>query len=169
MMPERTRSTRCGVKVARPGMAPALMYGNDRKEKMMICQQKRMFMLVMLLACLSFFAARTASAEDLVSGRYISSAGKNIILDLDVKGPSASNLIVHQFLPPGVDIASASPAYMKFDEKKGKVQWLIKQVPPGKVRISMQLAEEIQPGLVRAEVRCRDQKTGRMMDITINP
>jgi len=142
---------------------------NDRKEVIMICQQKRMFVLVMLLACVSLFAVRTASAEDLVSGRYISSAGKNIILDLDVKGPSASNLIVHQFLSAQVDIISSSPSLVKFDRKKGKVQWLIKKVKPGSVRITMELSEPIPPGLVRAEVRCRDQKTGQMMDITIKP
>ncbi|MEW6520019.1 MAG: hypothetical protein AB1461_11450 [Thermodesulfobacteriota bacterium] len=136
----------------------------------MICQQKRIFVLVLLLlACGALPAVQPASARDLVSGRYISSAGKNIILDLDVKGPSASNLIVHQFLPAEVDITGSSPVYMKFDKKRGKVQWLIKNVQPGKVRISMELSEPLAPGLVRAEVRCRDQETGRMMDITINP
>lgn len=136
----------------------------------MICQQKRIFVLVLLLlACVALLAVQPASARDLVSGRYISSAGKNIILDLDVKGRAASNLIVHQFLPAELDIISASPAYMKFNKKRGKVQWLIKNVQPGKVRISMELSEPLPPGLVRAEVRCRDQETGRMMDITINP
>ncbi|RJX36267.1 MAG: hypothetical protein C4531_00145 [Desulfurivibrio sp.] len=124
---------------------------------------------MLLLACVTLPAVRPASARDLVSGRYISSAGKNIVLDLDVKGPSPSNLIVHQFLPAEVDITGSSPAYMKFDKKRGKVQWLIKNVQPGRVRISMELSEPLPPGLVRAEVRCRDQETGRMMDITINP
>ena len=144
------------------------MRRNNRREEMMICHQKRVFLLVMLFVCASWLGAQTASALDLVSGSYVSSAGKSIVLELNVKGPSPSNLIVHQTLPAGVDITSASPAYMKFDRQKGRVQWLIKQVQ-GKVRIAMQLAEAIQPGLVRAEVRCRDPKTGRMMDITITP
>lgn len=135
----------------------------------MICHQKKVFLLFMLLACVNLLAAQPASALDLVSGRYISSAGKNIILDLEVKGPSTSNLIVHQFLPAGAGIISSSPAYIKFDGNSGRVQWLIKRVSPGKVRISMELSEPLAPGLVRAEVRCRDQKTGQMMDITINP
>lgn len=135
----------------------------------MIRHQKRIFLLFMLLVCVNLSAAQTVSARDLVSGRYISSAGKNIILDLNVKGPSTSNLIVHQFLSAQVDIISSSPVLVKFDRKKGKAQWLIKKVKPGNVRITMELSEPIPPGLVRAEVRCRDQETGQMMDITINP
>lgn len=123
----------------------------------------------MLFVCAGLFAVKTAFARDLVSGRYISSAGKNIILDLNVKGPATSNLIVHQFLSAPVDIINSSPPLMKFDKKKGKAQWLIKKVQPGQVRITMELSEPIQPGMVRAEVRCRDQETGQMMDISINP
>ncbi|MBI5559252.1 MAG: hypothetical protein HY885_16635 [Deltaproteobacteria bacterium] len=136
------------------------------EEGMMGCQGKRMFWVAVLLCCL---LAGTASARDLVSGMYISSAGKTIILDLEVLGPSTGNLIVHQFLPPQVDIVNSMPSAMKFDKNKGQVQWLMKKVKPGKVRITMELAEPLQPGLVRAEVRCRDQETGQMMDIRINP
>lgn len=135
----------------------------------MSCLRKRMFLLFMLLACVNLLAVQTAIARDLVSGRYISSAGKNIILDLDIKGPSTGNLIVHQFLSAEVDIISSAPSMVKFDKKSGKAQWLIKKVQPGKVRITMELSEPILPGLVRAEVRCRDQETGQMVDITINP
>jgi hypothetical protein len=157
------------VKVARQvSMKPALI-ANDRKEVMMSCLRKRMFLLFMLFACVNLLAVQTASARDLVSGRYISSAGKNIILDLDIKGPSTGNLIVHQFLSAEVDIISSAPSLVKFDRKSGKAQWLIKKVQPGKVRITMELSAPILPGLVRAEVRCRDQETGRMVDITINP
>jgi hypothetical protein len=128
-----------------------------------------MVWLMMLVACATLLAVRPASARDLVSGRYISSAGKNIILDLEVKGPSAANLIVHQFLPPEIAIVSSTPPVMKFDPKQGRAQWLMKKVAPGKVRIAMELTESIPPGSIRAEVRCRDQETGQMMDITINP
>lgn len=133
------------------------------------CHRKRMFLLFMLLACVNLLAARPASAQDLVSGRYISSAGRSIVLDLDIKGPSTGNLIVHQFLAAEVDILGSSPSLVKFDRKSGKVQWLIKKVQPGKIRITMELSEPLQPGLVRAEVRCRDQKTGRLVEIAINP
>ncbi|MBI4792539.1 MAG: hypothetical protein HY789_07425 [Deltaproteobacteria bacterium] len=135
----------------------------------MDCQRKRMVWLMMLVACATLLAVRTASARELVSGRYISSAGKNIVLDLEVKGPSAANLIVHQFLPPEVGIVSSTPPAMKFDPKLGRAQWLMKKVAPGKIRIAMELTESIPPGSIRAEVRCRDQETGQMMDITINP
>ncbi|MCJ7602573.1 MAG: hypothetical protein MUO63_13875, partial [Desulfobulbaceae bacterium] len=84
----REKSQRYGVKAARQvSMTPAHI-ANDRKEVMMSCHRKRMFLLFMLFACVSLLAVQTASARDLVSGRYISSAGKNIILDLDIKGPS---------------------------------------------------------------------------------
>jgi uncharacterized protein (DUF58 family) len=128
-----------------------------------------MIWLLMLVACATLLGGRTAAARELVSGRYISSAGNNIILDLEVKGPSAANLIVHQFLPPEVGIVSSTPPVMKFDPRQGRAQWLMKKVPPGKVRIAMELTASIPPGSIRAEVRCRDQETGQMMDITINP
>lgn len=131
--------------------------------------RRRMFFSYLLFACVILLWGSPASARDLISGKYISSAGRSIILDLDVKGPSISNLIVHQFLSADVDIIHSSPPLMKFDRKSGKAQWLIKKVKPGHVRISMELSKAILPGHVRAEVRCRDQETGQMMDIAINP
>ncbi len=121
------------------------------------------FAILLLLIC------ETAQARDLVSGRYISSQGKQIVLELDIAKPPPSNLIVQQFLPAGVNIVSSSPGAIKFDAGKGKAKWLIKQVKPGKMLFSMDLSEEITSGAVRAEVLCRDKKTGEMAEIVIRP
>ncbi len=135
----------------------------------MVCREKRMFLLFIVFICLCLLTPVAVSARDIIGGKYLSSAGRTIILELDVKGTSTSNLIVHQFLSTGIDIVNSSPPLVKFDPKNGKAQWLIKNVRPGIIRITMDLAEAIPPGQVRAEVRCRDQQTGQMMDITINP
>lgn len=135
----------------------------------MVCRQKRMFLLFIVFICLCLLTPWAVDARDIIGGKYLSSAGRTIILELDVKGASTSNLIVHQFLSTGADIINSSPPFVKFDRKSGKAQWLIKNAGPGIVRITMNLSESIPPGQIRAEVRCRDQQTGQMMDVTINP
>ncbi|MCB2180890.1 MAG: hypothetical protein KQH63_02555 [Desulfobulbaceae bacterium] len=125
--------------------------------------------ILFLVLCIWLLLGATSQARDMVSGKYSSSAGKSIVLDLKVADPSPGNLIIHQFLPPGIDIIKSHPRVMKFDKKSGKAKWLIKKVQPGKMSISMELSKSIPAGAIRAEVRCRDQKTGEMTQITITP
>ncbi|MFH1217143.1 MAG: hypothetical protein V1706_11645 [Pseudomonadota bacterium] len=127
----------------------------------------KLFPLAVLFGVLILTLPGRVGAQDLISGRYVSSAGKNIILDLDIKSPAAGNLIVHQFFPAGIAMVRSTPPVMKFDN--GKAKWLIKKVQPGTLRITVELSEPIPQGEVRAEVRCRNQETGKMMDIAIRP
>lgn len=129
--------------------------------------RRRLFALsVVVMWCIAF-SPGGAWAQDLVSGKYISSSGTSIVLELIIQEPPPGNLIVHQFLPKGVLLVSSSPAATKFSSKKGKANWLVKKVRSGTMRITMELSEAIGPGTVRAEVRCRDQVTGKMTDIVI--
>jgi hypothetical protein len=125
-----------------------------------------------LLRLLAFFlvvvwAAAPARAEDLVSGRYLAAGGTSVILELDVKSRAAGNLIVHQFFPAEATMVTSAPPAMKFDN--GKAKWLIAGVQPGTLRITVELAAPIPAGSVRAEVRCRDRESGRMVSVAIRP
>ena len=106
-------------------------------------------------------------AQDLISGKYLSSSGSTIVLELQIQDPPPGNIIVHQFLPKGVELIKTVPKVTKFSPKKGKAKWLLKKVRSGTMRISMELSGAIGPGTIRAEVRCRDQVTGKMTDIVI--
>ena len=132
-------------------------------------QGKKVCLLLILLALFWLFSTGVASARDLVSGKYISSTGTTIVLELNITKPPPANLIVHQFFPAGVNMVNSRPQAMKYDRKKGKAKWLIKKVRSGKMQFIMELSEPIGPGSVRAEVRCRDRKTGEMTDIVVTP
>ncbi|OKY74244.1 MAG: hypothetical protein BM485_14570 [Desulfobulbaceae bacterium DB1] len=138
-----------------------------KSRRMMQDRTRNIFWLAMLLGVVTLALPGATCARELVGGRYVSSAGVNIVLELDIKSAAAGNLIVHQFFPAGITMVKSSPPAMKFDN--GKAKWLIKKVQPGTLRIAVELSGPIPPGEVRAEVRCRDQETGKMLNIAISP
>ncbi len=138
----------------------------EKSEKMVQTRRRLVAWSVAVLCCIAFWPGG-AWAQDMVSGKYISSSGTSIVLELTIQEPPPGNLIVHQLLPKGIDLVSSSPAVTKFSTKKGKAKWLVKKVRSGTMRITMKLSEAIGPGTIRAEVRCRDQVTGKMTDIVI--
>ena len=139
----------------------------EKNEKMGRGTRRCVAWSVVVLCCIAFLPG-VAWAQDMVRGKYISSAGSSIILELAIADPPPGNLIVHQFLPKGARLVSSSPPATKFSAKRGKAKWLVKKVRSGIMRISMQLSQAVEPGTIRAEVRCRDQLTGKMTDIVIN-
>ncbi len=137
-----------------------------KSEKMVLAPKIFVSLSVAVLWCVAFLPG-VAWAQDMVSGKYTSSSGTTIVLELTIQEPPPGNLIVHQFLPKGVHLVSSSPAATKFSAKKGKAKWLVKKVRSGTMRITMELSKAIGAGTLRAEVRCRDQVTGKMTDIVI--
>lgn len=125
--------------------------------------------ITVLLSLFSAFVVEKTWARDLISGEYVSASGKTIILNLEIDDPPPGNLIVLQFIPGGVDLVSSDPPVMKYDKNAGKAKWLIKKVQPGKLSITMKLSESIQASSLRAEVLCRDQQTGKMVELLISP
>jgi hypothetical protein len=116
--------------------------------------------------CAAVFPAK-GWAQDMIRGKYLTSFGSTIVLELYVQEPPPSNIIVHQFLPKGISLVRSEPVVTRFSPKKGKAKWLLKKVGAGTMRITMELSAAIEPGAVMAKVRCRDQETGKMTDIVI--
>lgn len=131
-------------------------YENFRKRAVSV-------LVLVLVACLPW----RAMASELIGGRYIAATGTRIILDVEIASPNAVNLIVQQYFPAGAEVVSTSPAAVKVQQ--GQATWLIKGVQPGTIRITVQFASPLPPGQVRAEARCRDRESGRMMDVSIRP
>ena len=115
------------------------------------------------------FASLTAYAGEMVRGRYVSAKGNRIVLELEIASPPPYSLIVEQFLPAGIDIVTSQPGTIKFNSKKGRAKWLLKKVKPGKMQFVMELSDSIGADQVRAEVLCRDKKTGEMTELVITP
>lgn len=127
----------------------------------------RYFLCICAVAVL--YNAQSASAADIVSGRYISSSGKTIELALDIQSPAPASLIIEQYLPPGTRIASSQPKLKKYNIKKGKVKWLLKNVRSGEMIVRLQLADKIGKGNIRALLRCKDPATGVFIEKTVTP
>ncbi len=138
----------------------------EKNDGMVHIGRKLATCLAVVLVCAVFFPNRTL-AQDMLTGKYLSSSGSTIVLELRIQDPPPGNIIVNQFLPKGVGLIKSVPPVTKFSSKKGKAKWLLKKVRSGPLKITMQLAKSIEAGNVRAEVRCRDQVTGKMTDIVI--
>jgi len=132
-------------------------------------RNRAVWIIAMGLIGLLFCMEGHAFAEDSVHGTYISSEGRSIVLELQILSPPPSSLIVQQFLPPGTEIVSAKPELKQFRQDKGIAKWLLTKLAPGKLSIDLQLAATLPAGTVRAEVRYRDQITGKMVQKEIKP
>jgi len=120
-------------------------------------------------AVAALFNGQSVFAADLVSGYYISSSGKMIELAIDIQSPSPASLIIEQYLPPGTQIASSQPKFKKYDIKKGKAKWLLKNVRSGKMIVKLQLVDTLDKGKIRALLRCKDPATGGFIEKTVTP
>ena len=129
---------------------------------------KWIYVLSMVII-LVWYGEKSVSAADLVSGHYISSAGKRIDLALDIQSPAPASVIVEQYLPPDTEIVVSKPEFKKYNRKKGEVKWLLKNVSSGKMTISLQLANAIGKGDVQALIRCKDPATGKFIEKKIHP
>lgn len=123
--------------------------------------------------CMFFFALflmqQAPDAKAQVNGRYLSSAGTNISLQLQIPSPAPSSLILVQHIPPNIPIRQTSPSARKINTSTGTVKWLIKGVSAGTKTFNMQLGTAVSPGKVRASLRYRNPKGGNMVELSITP
>lgn len=108
-------------------------------------------------------------AEGLVSCRYLKASGKEIVLELDVKKPVPSMVIVMQKIPQGTTVINASPNFKKYNKASGEVKWLLTDIKPGRILIAMNLDKPASSGNVNGEIRYKDPITAATVLMAITP
>ncbi len=110
-----------------------------------------------------------AKAGELVHGKFLSSSGKLIQLQITTGTPPPSHIIVSLEIPPGVEVNRTQPDAQKIRIKKGKIKWLLKNVQSGSQTFSVELSKAIKPSVSFAIVRYRDPATGNYIKTLITP
>lgn len=123
---------------------------------------------VILVFLYALSSSTTSAAANLVSGSYGSAGGTNIVLNLSIKSPSPSNLIVEQYISPGNKITGTSPPAKKINAAQGKVKWLFRNIRSGSLSLSIKLGSPLK-GSARAMIRYRDPNSGQFSELTITP
>ncbi|MGW8195365.1 MAG: hypothetical protein ACWGOX_13995 [Desulforhopalus sp.] len=126
------------------------------------------FLFLLVAVFLSHFFITTAYGNGLVSARYLSASGKDIVLSLAIGTPAPASLIVEQYLPPGTTVLSTSPRAKKIDNTRGNVKWLFRNTASGNLRLSITLRAPINGG-ISATVRYRDPQSGAFTELRIAP
>jgi hypothetical protein len=136
-----------------------------------ICQagreRKSWSLISLVLGALLLMMPHTGKAEGDLSGRYLPSDGRELVLRIDIGEPPPASLILIQQIPPGIAPLSATPPYKKADLVTGELKWLLKLPAAGSHEIRVHFAEELPSGSVRAILRCKDPTTGEFMTVTI--
>ncbi|MCK5516089.1 MAG: hypothetical protein KAI39_04370 [Desulfobulbaceae bacterium] len=123
--------------------------------------------LLQLFIFLTFLVFQhVAEAKNLISGQYVTSSGKEIILSLQILNPAPANLIVEQYLSPKNAVVSTSPKAKK--RTSGKIKWLFRNTAVGRLSISIHLQSPLQ-GKIRGVVRYRDPVSGNFIESRISP
>ncbi len=127
-----------------------------------------LLLVLYIFAGLLFSSHYSIAAANLVSGRYLSATGNEVVLSLSIQSPSPVNLIVEQYLPPGNSIISTSPQAVKIDAARGKVKWLFRNTKSGGITLSIHLQTPLK-GSARAIIRYRDPNGGSFTELQILP
>jgi len=108
-------------------------------------------------------------AGDLISAEYISTDGQKIVMELKIQSPAPNTVIVIQHLSKDTVIKQSDPPFDKYDPESCEAKWLLREVKPGTLRISMETAGSVKASEVRGEIRYKDPSTGMMSKIHVSP
>lgn len=103
----------------------------------------------------------------MISGRYIGSSTAEVNLEVTLATGASTKVIVTQHLPAGTEVIRAEPAYTRYNRSTGTLRWLLRSVPPGTLLLRINLAAPLQPGQLRADIRCLDPQSGKMVTIQV--
>jgi hypothetical protein len=126
-------------------------------------------LLIISSMAIFFFCHNKANATDsLVTGKYISAVGTEIVLNLTIQNPAPANLIVEQYLGPENKIVATSPQAKKVDNSQGNIKWLFKNTRNGILSLSLRLSKPLS-GDISAIVRYRSPQGGAFTELKITP
>ncbi len=129
----------------------------------------RPFVILLSVIILNVFTHSLASAADnLVSGKYVSSSGTDIVLNLTIQNPAPANLIVEQYLSPENIIIDTAPQAKKIDAAQGNIKWLFKNTRNGILSLTLRLENPL-TGDISAIVRYRAPQDGAFTELRIAP
>jgi hypothetical protein len=123
---------------------------------------------VLAMAIGVFCHDKAKATDSLVTGKYISSSGTEIVLNLTIQNPAPANLIVEQYLTPDNQIIDTSPQAKKIDNSQGNVKWLFKNTRNGILSLSIRLSNPLN-GDISAIVRYRSPQGGAFTELRITP
>jgi hypothetical protein len=108
-------------------------------------------------------------AGNLVSAKYITSKGNQIVMELTIQSPAPNTIIVIQHLPKDTAIKQSDPQFDKYNPKRCEAKWLLRKVKPGNLRILMETTGSAKAGEIKGEIRYKDPLTGTMSEVQVSP
>lgn len=111
----------------------------------------------------------TAWSSELVHGKYLSSSGKVIQLQITTGTPPPAHIIVAQMIPPGAKVVHSKPQAQKINQKTGEIKWLLKKTQPGSRMLRIELRSSVQSSSVSAVLRYRNPVTGHYVESLVTP
>ncbi|MBU1566367.1 MAG: hypothetical protein KJ630_12175 [Proteobacteria bacterium] len=127
------------------------------------------FLTIFLVMVMGIFCHHEAHATNsLVTGKYISYSGTDIVLHLTIQNPAPANLIVEQYLSPENVIIDTAPQAKKIDSAQGNIKWLFKNTRNGILSLSIQLDSPLVDD-ISAIVRYRTPQGGAFTELRITP
>lgn len=124
------------------------------------------FVLLLVMMMITLGDRHLGSADSLVTGKYHSISGNEVVLNLFIQNPAPANLIVEQYLSPENTVVGTSPPAKKVDSAQGSVKWLFKNTRSGNMSLTIRLDRPF-VGNVSAIVRYRAPYGGAFTELRI--
>lgn len=120
---------------------------------------------VVLLMLLQSLVCR--ADDPLVIGRYQRTSAATVTVRIIVGSPAPQSLILEQYLPPGTQVLSMSPAGHQVSNS-GVVKWLFKNVSPGSFDVNLQLEPPSAAQTIGGTIRYRMPGSGKIQEIRLS-
>ncbi len=122
-------------------------------------------LITVFLTVLIFFLSSQALAK--VSGAIKQKDEESITINLDISHPAPATAIVTVDIPQGSNITDSKPKFSRFIQEKKQAQWLLKNIKPGKTKITIRFNKKISVKDLKALIRYKDVASGNMVELPV--
>ena len=127
---------------------------------------KNIFFIPLAISLLILVIPVHGYSANIISGKYISSSGSQIVLQLNIQSSTPLNIIVEQYISAANTITSTSPAAKKVGG--GKIKWLFRKTQNSTLNLTIQLAKPLS-GTVAGVINYRSPQNGKLIKLAIHP
>lgn len=121
---------------------------------------------LLLFSCLPPCHATAEQTE--IESRYSQARGKQIKWQVTIPNPAPVAVIVIQTIPRGTTILTSQPDYNNFNPVTGTIKWLLSNVQPGIINMSIELDRPIlRKGEIHGKIIFQDNSSHPMAEAFI--
>ncbi len=128
-------------------------------------RRSMILLAVLVLGSMSTGIDAVAQASGVSAG--MKRVGQEISLELVIKAPAPSALILYLTMPKSYKMIGSSPRADSYEPDKGMAKWLIRKPRPGHFILKVRFDNRVELDKLEGKIRYKDPDTGEKITVEI--